>query len=409
MHGPEYEKAYSDVLSVLRSFNLTFLYSLHGPKSSYRGQRNQIPLIEAAIRGDLLLAQALIWDGASVDFRPGGDGLTAIESVMNNYLIEDIPTTIKMIELLLDSRSTEAHTSDISTLEAPSSEHRFFSKLLSSAVNTKVPIPVVQFLLQRAPKETYFGWAGRTILGLILEDYEDPGCSRLGSTFLDCGADPNAEDEHTSSGWNCCFTAAAHGVDHRNWTFTKLCLDRGSSMKYGISKGHCRSLVHLLVRQAFEVESPFREPEDKTRDRKEVMQFLSSLLSRPEAQRVGIVDVPDFQGITPLMWAIFWALPSCATVLVRNGADTTGTWLGTSLLDLVDVCKAFKVPEGFDISDDQLTLQMRTVAFRLMSPSHSKATYLKQLDEISLLLYPLSSSSSESASVVSRNTNLPLR
>ena len=294
---------------------------------------------------------------------------------------------------MLDTGAEENPIPDISIFEGAPSKYEVFNGLLGVALRNHAPIPIFQFLLTRAPRETYYGWAGKRVLGCILEIYEAPDSIQLVSMFPDSGADPNAEDRHESSGWNCCYTAAAHGVKHRNWDFTKLCLDRGSSMEYGTSKGHHRSLMHLLVRDAYEIESGFAEASDKDRDRTKSMNFLNVLLSHPTSKEMGIIDVPDFQGITPLMWAIFWALPSCVAVPVENGANTLGQWLGKPLPALVDVCKTFRVPEGFDISNDKLTLLSKTMEIQSILPYYSKAAFLKRWDEISFLLRSRTSAS----------------
>ena len=385
MHGPEYEKAYSRVLSVLRHFDMRFTYRWPALDSSYKWRyQHQTPLENAAHKGDLHLVKALILDGDDVNFRPEKDSLTAIESLLSNNWIGAMPTAIEVVEFLLDSGADDNPIPDISTPEAPPSNYNYFNRLLQSALCVHAPVPILQVLLRRAPRETYYGWLGRNILGLILEEYEEPSSIRLASMFLDSGTDPNAEDKHESSDWNCCHTAAAHGVRHWSWAFTRMCLDRGSSLEYGACKGHRRSLVHLAVRSAFEAEFRFTEDKDKARDRKRAMNFLSDLLSHPASKEKGIIDMPDFQGITPLMWAVFWTLPSCVAVLVENGAETMGKWVGKSLPDLVDVCKTFSVPEGFDISNDVFTQQIRTLELLDIFPYLSKATFLKRLDEISL-------------------------
>ena len=279
--------------------------------------------------------------------------------------------------------------------------------LLHLAVALGAGIPLVQFLLRRAPMQVSQRWDGTPVLCRVNKVYKEADACRVGSLLLDAGADVNAESDHKARKWSCCWTAAAHGVQFQDWRFLKLCLDRGSTLEIGTSGGHHRTLVHLALREAFMIEYRPRAVIDRLRKR--TAEFIGLLLSHPASRGTDVVNRPDFAGMTPLMLATIWALPRCVAVLLDNGADVNHQWRGRSYSDLIDACYTPRAPLDFVVADDQYKESTTVHVEECAVYPRKQSEYFSCLDEICHLILHRISPNGEPGSAAARNTSLPLR
>ncbi|KAF3190660.1 hypothetical protein TWF788_008181 [Orbilia oligospora] len=124
------------------------------------------------------------------------------------------------------------------------------------------------------------------------------------SLLISLSADVNLETSHqydfddSSRGWHpyprdtsCCKTAVCTTLADENWPLAGYYLENGGPVKYGISGGHCRTIVHLVLKIAA----------DEPRRLQIFENFLEIILGHPRAKEHGLVDCKDFEGFSPLV------------------------------------------------------------------------------------------------------------
>ncbi|TGJ72297.1 hypothetical protein EYR41_004201 [Orbilia oligospora] len=371
MHGKEWEEATAKVFGTFARYGFPIR----------ERHKNKI-LISAARDNCPTLVRYMIDVGADVNavdrffLRPiNALLLYGIER------ISDSSRTSQIIRLLVDNgASLEPYEISPMTPYDNYIDVRIAQKsILQLAMEFGSPFSTVELIARLTQRDINCLINGKAAIhcGQLSETQEER--IRIASLLISLGADVNLETSHQydsddpSRGrhpyprdTSCCKTAVCTALADENWPLARYYLENGGPVKYGISGGHCRTIVHFVLKIAA----------DEPRRLQIFEGFLELILGHPRAKEHSLVDCKDFEGFSPLVWAAYFALPSCVRILLDHGADVHCESNGLSLGMLLQFYR--ENPPQF-----VRNVQRET---KIKRGDVHPSVYLQRLDEISQLL-----------------------
>ncbi|KAF3146787.1 hypothetical protein TWF569_006250 [Orbilia oligospora] len=371
MHGKEWEEATAKVFGTFARYGFPIR----------ERHKNKI-LISAARDNCPTLVRYMIDVGADVN-AVDRFFLRPINALMLYGIerISDSSRTSQIIRLLVDNgASLEPYEISPMTPYDNYIDVRIAQKsILQLAMEFGSPFSTVELIARLTQRDINCLINGKAAIhcGQLSETQEDR--IRIASLLISLGADVNLETSHQydsddpSRGrhpyprdTSCCKTAVCTALADENWPLARYYLENGGPVKYGISGGHCRTIVHFVLKIAAD------EPR-----RSQIFEgFLELILGHPRAKEHSLVDCKDFEGFSPLVWAAYFALPSCVRILLDHGADVHCESNGLSLGMLLQFYR--ENPPKF-----VRNVQRET---KIKRGDVHPSVYLQRLDEISQLL-----------------------
>ncbi|KAF3317569.1 hypothetical protein TWF173_010337 [Orbilia oligospora] len=296
--------------------------------------------------------------------------------------ISDSPKTSQIIRLLVDNgASLEPYEVSPMLSYGNYLDVRIAQKsILQLAMEFGSPFSTIELIARLTQRDINRLTDGKAAIhcGQLSETQEER--IQIASLLISLGADVNLETSHWYAGYDdtskerdpyprdtfCCRTAVCTALIDENWPLARFYLENGGPTKYGISGGHCTTIVHFVLRTAA------NEPR-----RWHIFEgFLDLILGHPRAEEDSLVDCRDSDGFSPLVWATYFALPSCVRILLDHGADVHCEINGLSLGMLLQFYREDPPEFVRDVQDEK----------KVRRGDVNPLVYLQRLDEISRLL-----------------------
>lgn len=327
VHGETYKEAHSAVMDTLSRHRII----LPNPSNaSLTGGRRLSPLCRATVGLNLPLAKQLIKRGADINERLSDIRWTPLHWALKACNASQLPAptlVISMVEFLLQNGAAL----DLDEgLPAGHPYHRTrATNPLSYACEERVPAEVIKLIASWAPEKLHEKERGETPLHRLAAISED---TEAVLALVGLGADLNVETNHRPE-WGemtCCHTPLAHAISDGVWEIAELFLDREASTEIGLSGGHRSTILHLLVERASHTVA-YGYP----RKLLELRLLLQNVLDHPIVQQRQLLEVEDYNGITPLGLAIQLGVPNYVEIFLGWGARAVFPAKGTSLPEFV--------------------------------------------------------------------------
>ncbi|MCJ1239936.1 hypothetical protein MMC14_007935 [Varicellaria rhodocarpa] len=372
MHGSAYEEAYSQVIDTLVRYEI---YLPHPPLATLSNEAVYTPLARAAISFNNPLVKALLRRGANVNDHCYGNGATAL-SLALAACAAGVASPAQMIEtiklLIRNGASLEPE------LDAPGHRSAHDSPVVTACLSF-APFEIIHLIASKAHSQINMKHGASTLIHKVVDYSSSSNDERVIRLILDLGADPDIETNHRAPNFDCCLTATARAVLTDKWHITELLLDRYASTEVGTQGRHRRTLAHLSVYRAAMLHTPNRPDIDKG-----VISHLECLLDHPVAQKRDLLNDVDYLGLTPLTWAVMFALPYIVRVFLDRGASTDTHPRRQNLLSILEFL--YREPPRFVIKCDAAGDPEPPMSFGWPLPERSLTEYQESLDQIRSLL-----------------------
>ncbi|KAI2473461.1 hypothetical protein F4781DRAFT_380410 [Annulohypoxylon bovei var. microspora] len=292
MHGKSYNKVYGRVFDLLEKFgfkiplipsdmdNVPRLSLLGSAVISYN-----IPLIK-----ELLGRGARINDHSQVHTALGW-AFTSADATGPQHKVIDT------IKLLLDNGAATSP-------DTP----------LHKACTFFVGPNILRLLVDQNPQSVNIVYHGFTpLLSLLSLDIKDDLMAKIEILASPPNADLDIESRHNSREADCCYTALAYSLVNLEWPAAKFLLERNAKLELGTTGGHQHTVLHLLVQQA----STMRTQEHAT-EWGMLLAIIDRLLGYLALKKSNLINIEDYNGVTPLRMAVDFMLPSLVERLLNS-------------------------------------------------------------------------------------------
>lgn len=295
MHGGSYERKFGEMLDLLERYDCRLLRH-----SKEDGKVYATPLFRAVMTFNFYLVKELLRRGADPNDTGHKTGWTPLEMALSQSYDASVCLTEPVIALLLQYGA--------STRPRSGSPLRW-------ACDHGVSAKVLQTVLNADPDQLNISHIGATpLLRFVLhnnDDDEDPERLAQLQILVEAGANLHAEAETTP----CSPTPLAICLWYLDWRAAEYLLSRGAPVQFGVTRGKVHTILHLLTWRSF------CTPKSDIGDSEKVLFMIRRVLGHETAKKQNLINVPNWNGSTPLKTAAFCGLHRIVAIFLEK---TTG-------------------------------------------------------------------------------------